>query len=318
MTWLVTGGAGYIGAHTVRRLVATGHRVVVYDDLSSGVPGRLPADVPVVVGSVADQATMVDALKRHEVTGVLHLAARKSVPESVDRPIYYYQENIGGLAGLLDAMTGTGVSRLVYSSSAAVYGIPDTPVITEQTPTAPINPYGYTKLVGEQLIRDAGAAHGFSWLALRYFNAVGAEAPELADSGTTNLFPLVFRAVTAGEPVTVAGTDYLTRDGTAIRDYVHVSDVADAHVAAVQRLLAGPVAGVFNVGTGRGHSVLEVIARTEAISGRAVPHRLGPRRPGDPPEVVADPGRIAAELGWTARHDLTDMIASAWKGWSGS
>ena len=312
MTWLVTGGAGYIGAHTVRRLRAAGHRVVVFDDLSTGLADRLPADVPLVVAQVTDRAALAGALRRYRVTGALHLAARKSVPESLARPGYYHRENVGGLATLLAAMADTGVRRLVFSSSAAVYGTPPTPLVTEATPAAPINPYGHTKLLGERLVEAAGRRHGISWLALRYFNAVGADAPPLADRGTTNLFPLVFRAVTAGEPVTVAGTDYPTPDGTPVRDYVHVADVAGAHLAAVAGLAAGPMAGVFNVGTGRGHSVLDVVAGVEAVTGRPVPYQRGPRRPGDPAEVVGDASAITKALGWTARHTLLDMISSAW------
>jgi UDP-glucose 4-epimerase len=312
-SWLVTGGAGYIGGHTVRRLVAAGYPVVVFDDLSTGRAERLPRGVPLVVGAVTDRAALVRALRRFGVTGVLHLAARKSVPESVARPAYYYRENVGGLATLLEAMLGTGVDRLVFSSSAAVYGLPGAPVVTESTPTAPINPYGYTKAVCEQLIRDAGVAHGLSWLALRYFNAVGAEAPLLADEGATNLFPRIIQAVTTGEPFVVAGTDFPTRDGTGVRDYVHVSDVADAHLAAVARLTAGPAARTYNVGTGTGHSVLEVLARVRVVAGRQVPYVVGPRRSGDPAEVVAAVDLIRRELGWAPRRDLHEMVESAWR-----
>jgi UDP-glucose 4-epimerase len=200
----------------------------------------------------------------------------------------------------------------VYSSSAAVYGIPPTAVVTEQTPAVPINPYGETKLVGEQLLRAAGRAHGISWLALRYFNAVGADDPTLADRGVSNLFPLAFEAYTNGRPVAVTGADFETPDGTGIRDYVHVADIADAHLAAVDRLERGPAAAVYNIGTGRGHSVLEVLAALESVIGQTVRYRIDPRRPGDPAQVVAAVGCIRDELGWFATRDLTEMVRSAW------
>jgi UDP-glucose 4-epimerase len=317
MTWLVTGGAGYIGAHVVQRLRADGHAVVVLDDLSTGRADRLPDDVPLVVARVTDRRALAAALRRYPVTGVVHLAARKSPAESVARPNWYHRENVGGVAALLEAMAGAGVRRLLFSSSAAVYGVPGTPVVDEHTPTAPINPYGRTKLLGEQLIRAAAEGYGLSWLALRYFNVVGAADAVLADRAPTNLVPIVFDALAGGRTVTVTGGDYPTRDGTGVRDYIHVDDLAGAHAAAVARLCApAPVADVLNVGTGRGYSVLEVLARIEAVTGQPVPYHIGPRRPGDPPEVVADPGRIRRVLGWQARHDLTDMVASTWLAWS--
>ncbi|GAA5185594.1 UDP-glucose 4-epimerase GalE [Rugosimonospora acidiphila] len=317
VTWLVTGGAGYIGAHVVRGLVEAGHGVVVLDDLSTGRAERLPCEVPLVVGAVADRPLVTEVLNRYRIDGVIHLAARKSPTESIARPAWYHRENVGGLAALLDAMAGAGVHRLLFSSSAAVYGIPPGPTVSEVTPTAPINPYGLTKLLGEQLIAAAGRGYGLSWLALRYFNVVGAALPVLADRVPTNLVPIALAAMSADTPITVTGADYPTRDGTGVRDYVHVLDLASAHLAAADRLMAGPAAdGVYNVGTGQGHSVLEVLHRIGVVTGQPVAHEIGPRRAGDPPEVVADVSRIRHELGWRSRYGLTEMIASSWLAWS--
>lgn len=312
-TWLVTGAAGYIGGHTVARLRDSGYRVVGLDDLSAGDPRRLPPDVPLIVAGTGDRAAVTAALRDHEVTGVLHLAGRKSGPESTVRPIYYYQQNVGTLATVLESMVDAGVDRLVFSSSAAVYGIPDTALVTEDSPTRPLNPYGETKLVGEHLIAAAGLAHGINWIALRYFNAVGAQGPRLGDRGTTNLIPLAFAALDTGDPLIVTGGTFPTADGTGVRDYVHVADVAEAHAVAVRRLdTTTPAATTYNVGVGRGHSVLAVLAAIEEVAGRPVPARIGPARPGDPPEVVADVSKIQRELGWQARHDLRDAVRSAW------
>jgi UDP-glucose 4-epimerase len=310
--WLIVGGAGYVGGHTVSRLHAAGWPVVVLDDLSAGVAERIPEGVPLVRASMHDTAAVARAMVEHGVTGVMQFAALKSVPESMAEPVRYYRDNVGGLVSLLTAMTDVGVRRIVYSSSAAVYGIPPTPVVTEQTPTVPINPYGQTKLIGEQLLRAAGEAHGLSWLALRYFNAVGADDPMLSDRGVSNLFPLAFAAYAQGQPVPVTGGDFDTPDGTGIRDYVHVADIADAHLVAAQRLERGPVAAVYNIGTGRGHSVLEVLAALESAIGQPVRYRIDPRRPGDPAQVVAGVGRIQDELGWFATRDLAEMVKSAW------
>ncbi len=317
MTWLVTGGAGYIGGHVVRALRAAGYPVVVLDDLSTGRPERLPGDVSLVVGSVTDRSAVAGVLCRYPVDGVVHLAARKSVAESVARPDWYHRENVGGVVALLDAMAQAGVSRLLFSSSAAVYGIPATARVDESCRTEPINPYGLTKLLGEQLIGAAGNGYGLSWVALRYFNVVGAANPLLADRIPANLVPIALAALAADRPVTVTGTDFPTRDGSGVRDYVHVEDLAAAHLAAVNRLMdTRPASAVYNVGTGRGYSVLDVLRRIGAVTGRPVPYQVGPRRPGDPAEVVADASRIRRELGWHARYGLTEMIASTWLAWS--
>lgn len=310
--WLVTGGAGYIGGHTVARLHADGISVVVVDDLSSGQPHRVPAEVPLIETSVLDQESLTTVLKEHQVTGVIHFAGKKSVPESVDNPLLYYRENVGGLTGLLGAMVEAGVGKFVLSSSAAVYGMPPTSIITEATPADPISPYGHSKLVMEQITEAVGRAHGVSWLALRYFNAVGADSPAMADLGGTNLFPLVLRAFAEQRPVLVTGDDFDTQDGTGVRDYIHVADLADAHIAAVMRLARGPTAQVINIGTGKGYSVLDVLAALGEVTGQPVPYEVGPRRPGDPAAVIAAIDLARTELGWTAKRDLKDMVASAW------
>jgi UDP-glucose 4-epimerase len=310
---MVTGGVGYIGGHTVPRLLAAGHRVVVLDDLSTGLPHRLPEGAELVNASVLDTETVAQALREHRVTGVIHFAARKSVPESMADPMLYYQQIVGGTMSLLTAMLRAGTMKFVYSSTAAVYGVPQKEMVEEDGPAAPINPYGQSKLFCEQMIKSVGEAHGLSWLSLRYFNAVGADDVSLSDRGISNLFPLIFNAFAEGRPVLVTGGDFETPDGTGVRDYIHVADLADAHLAAVSRLNSGPAAEVINIGTGRGYSVLEVIAALEEVVGRKVPYIVGPRRPGDSAKVVASVERAREVLGWTAQRDLKEMVASAWR-----
>lgn len=256
MTWLITGGAGYIGAHVVRAMTEAGVRTVVYDDLSTGIAERVPDGVPLVVGSTLDGERVARALRDHEVTGVVHLAAKKQVGESVDRPLHYYRENVEGLRVLLDAVTAARVPSFVFSSSAAVYGMPsaarDGSLVTEDTPCAPMSPYGETKLAGEWLVRATGRATGLSTASLRYFNVAGAAAPELADVGVFNIIPMIFERLTAGEPPRVFGDDYPTPDGTCVRDYIHVTDLAEAHVATARALEATPGRELtLNIGRGR-------------------------------------------------------------------
>ena len=312
-TWLLTGGAGYIGAHVLRALRAAGHDAVVLDDLSTGRPERLPDDVELLRTSLLDPdlpAVLTGLAARRRLDGVVHLAAKKSVPESVAMPLHYYEQNVGGTVALLRAATAAGVGRLLYSSSAAVYGETSAEPVAEDHPTLPTSPYGETKLAGEWAVRRHAEAGGLRWAALRYFNVAGAASPELADRGVTNLLPLVVRAAETGDPVDVFGDDWPTPDGTCLRDYVHVEDLADAHVAAAQVLLddAAPSPGALNVGRNEPTSVLEVVAAVERVQGRAVPHRIAPRRPGDPARVVADASRIATVLGWRATRGIDQMI----------
>ncbi|WP_369231471.1 UDP-glucose 4-epimerase GalE [Streptomyces sp. R21] len=317
MTWLITGGAGYIGAHVTRAMAGAGEHVVVLDDLSAGVPARLPADIELVQGSSLDGELLKRVLAEHAVTGVVHLAARKQVGESVDRPTRYYQENVGGLATLLEAAAGAGVRRFLFSSSAAVYGNPDVDLITEDTPCAPVNPYGETKLAGEWLVRAAGRAHGMATVCLRYFNVAGSAAPELADTGVFNVVPMVFDRLTRDESPRIFGDDYPTPDGTCIRDYIHVSDLAEAHLAAARRLATDTAGGdlTVNIGRGEGVSVRELITLIGEVSGDTRLPLVEPRRPGDAPRAVASAARAAAELGWSARRGVREMVESAWEGW---
>ncbi|MGW3204310.1 UDP-glucose 4-epimerase GalE [Streptomyces sp. NPDC001135] len=317
MTWLITGGAGYIGAHVARAMTGAGEHVVALDDLSAAVPDRLPADVPLVEGSTLDGAGLKRVFAEYGVTGVVHLAARKQVAESVAQPTRYYRENVGGLATLLDAAAEAGIDRLVFSSSAAVYGNPDVDLITEDTPCAPVNPYGETKLAGEWLVRAAGKAHGISTVCLRYFNVAGAVAPELADTGVFNIVPMVFDRLTRDEAPRIFGADYPTPDGTCIRDYIHVADLAEAHLAAARRLADGGVSGdlTLNIGRGEGVSVRELITVIGEVTGDGREPVVEERRPGDAPRAVASAERAAETLGWRAGRGVREMVESAWQGW---
>ncbi|MEU1512124.1 UDP-glucose 4-epimerase GalE [Streptomyces sp. NPDC005811] len=316
MTWLITGGAGYIGAHVVRAMTAAGERAVVYDDLSTGVAARVPAGVPLVTGSTLDGERVARTLAEHAVTGVVHLAAKKQVGESVERPLHYYRENVEGLRVLLEAVTGAGVASFVFSSSAAVYGMPDVDLVTEDTPCTPMSPYGETKLAGEWLVRATGCATGLSTACLRYFNVAGAASPDLADTGVSNLIPMIFERLTGNAPPRIFGADYPTPDGTCVRDYIHVADLAEAHVAAAHALRTSPGRDLtLNIGRGEGVSVREMIDRVRTVTGITLPPTITPRRPGDPARVIASADRVTAELGWKAVHDVQDMITSAWEGW---
>ena len=320
MTVLVTGGAGYIGAHVVRLLRDRGD-VVVVDDLSTGAAERI-GDVPLVQIDIAeDSATekLVALIQEYAVDAVVHIAAKKQVGESAERPAYYYRQNVGGLANLLEAMEATRVDKLMFSSSAATYGLPDIAPgqsLTENVPGNPISPYGRTKLICEWMCADAAAAWGLRWAGLRYFNVAGAGWPELGDPTALNLIPIVLTAVTNGRQPRIFGDDYDTPDGTCIRDYVHILDLAQAHIDTLDYLGRDDRPHqIFNVGTGRGASVREVIAQIAATTGYDIDPVVVGRRPGDPADLVADVSRIAETLGWTSTKTLEDMIASAWAAW---
>ena len=315
MSILVTGGAGYIGSHVVRLLQEKGHRVTVIDNLSSGFSGRIGAAKLVELDLAAEAAssTLVELIKSESITSVIHLAARKQVGESVTKPEWYFEQNIGGMAHLLEAMRQTKVDKLVFSSSAATYGMPDTDFVNEDFDCKPINPYGQTKLIGEWMTANAARAWGLRAVNLRYFNVAGAGWPELADTATMNLVPIVFAALDTGKSPVVFGTDYDTADGTCVRDYVHVLDLAEAHVTSLDYLDRDTREhSTFNVGTGKGASVFEVLAEIKRVTKVDFEIDLQPRRPGDPPYLCADVSRIKEHLGWTAKRDLAEIIESAW------
>jgi UDP-glucose 4-epimerase len=314
MAWLVTGGAGYIGAHVVRAFGEVGLDAVVVDDLSSGHRQFVKPEVPFVEGSILDTDLLVRAIREHEVEGVVHLAGYKYAGVSVTRPLHTYTQNVTGTISLLAAMEQTGVDRIVFSSSAATFGTPDVDVVTEQTPTAPESPYGESKLIGEWLIRDQGTATGLRHTSLRYFNVVGSGYDDVYDTSPHNLFPIVFEKLLQGETPRINGDDYATPDGTCVRDYVHCADLAAAHVVAARRLSAGePVEPVYNLGSGSGSSVAEIMDAIRTVTGIDFTPEIGPRRPGDPARIVATGELATRDLDWTMRHDLEDMVRSAWQ-----
>ena len=319
MTWLVTGGAGYIGAHVARAMADTGLPVVVLDDLSTGRAEFVRPDIPFVVGSVGDADVVRAVLGDHGCTGVVHLAGFKYAGVSVERPLHTYRTNVVGMQVLLEQMVGLGVGQLVLSSSAAVYGTPDVDVVTEATPCRPESPYGESKLVCEWLLRALARVTPMTQTSLRYFNVVGSGYPDLYDTSPHNLFPLVLRALSEGRTPVVRGTDYDTPDGSCVRDYVHVQDVADAHVAAARVLDSGqPLETVYNLGSGAGVSVLEIMAAVARATGIAFEPEIAGRRAGDPSRIVASGELAARDLGWAVRHDVDACVRTAWDAWQRS
>ncbi|WP_345763843.1 UDP-glucose 4-epimerase GalE [Diaminobutyricibacter sp. McL0608] len=313
MAWLVTGGAGYIGSHVVRAFRDEGIEVVVVDDLSSGHAEFVPADVPFYRGTLLDGELLETVFREHTVSGVVHIAGFKYAGVSVQRPLHTYEQNVTATAVLLAAMQEAGVDAIVFSSSAAVYGTPDTDLVTESTPKAPESPYGESKLIGEWLLRDQGIAVGLRHTSLRYFNVVGSGSDDLRDTSPHNLFPMVFDALVEGRVPRINGDDYPTADGTCVRDYIHVSDLATSHVAAAKRLDAGlAIEPVYNLGSGDGVSVGEIMAAVASVTGKPFTPEVGPRRAGDPARIVASGELAARDLDWRMRHTLAQMVGSAW------
>ena len=313
MAILVAGGAGYIGSHAARALRCSGYEVVLYDNLSTGLR-RLAQGFELVEGDIADEARLRPVLARMDA--VMHFAAHAYVGESVENPRKYFRNNVLGALSLLNAALDAGIRRFVFSSSCAVYGIPEQIPIAEQTPREPVNPYGASKLFFENALEAYSRAYRLRSVSLRYFNAAGAdESGEIGEihDPETHLIPLALAASTTnGSELQIHGSDYPTPDGTCVRDYIHVNDLADAHVRALQYLEESGDSLAINLGTGRGHSVLEVIQAAENATGRPVRRTIGPRRPGDPPSLVADPAQAQRVLGWTAQRNLADIVSSAW------
>jgi len=313
---LVTGGAGYIGSHTCKALHAAGFSPVAFDNLARGNPEAVKWGA-LEIGELGDSARLRAAIARHRPAAVVHFAALSYVGESNENPAAYYRNNVGGTASLLDAMRQEGIRHLVFSSSCAVYGVPKVVPITEDCPFAPISPYGATKMICERMIGECAGAFPLNFMALRYFNAAGADPDgEIGECHVpeTHAIPLLLDAA-AGESkgFTILGDDYSTADGTCVRDYIHVTDLADAHVRAVRALLVGAESTALNLGTGRGWSVRQLVDSARKITGRDIPVYVGPRRPGDPPVLVADPTRVRERLGWRPLHsDLATQVAHAW------
>jgi UDP-arabinose 4-epimerase len=315
-TVLVTGGAGYIGSHACKALARAGYLPVAYDNLLNGHREAVRWG-PLVQGELADASFLAATFERFDIAAVMHFAAFAYVGESVEQPGRYFRNNVAGSLTLLETMRSAGVSRIVFSSTCATYGIPEQVPISESALQQPVNPYGESKLMVERMLHWFGSAHGFAYAALRYFNAAGADPEgEIGESHEpeTHLIPLVLGAISGHSPhIDVFGTDYPTPDGTAIRDYIHVQDLADAHVRALRLLQKGGPSIKVNLGTGTGHSVREVIEAAERITGRPAPLRETARRPGDPPVLVADPSHAREVLGWLPQHsDLDNIICTAW------
>ncbi len=314
MRVLVVGGAGYIGSHAARGLRRHGHEVVIYDNLSTGYAG-LAAGFELIQGDIADTRMLTSSLRR--VDAVMHFAAHAYVGESVENPRKYFRNNVEAGLALLNACIDCGVQKFIFSSTCAVYGVPVKVPITEDNPRLPVNPYGVTKLVFERALEAYDQAYGLRFASLRYFNAAGAdESGEIGEmhEPETHLIPAAFEAVVGMRPqLEVFGTDYPTPDGTCVRDYIHVNDLAEAHVLALQHLEAGGSSIAINLGTGRGTSVKEILDAVEKVTGKPVPKFIAPRRAGDPPALVADPSRAEQLLHWKAELSLDQIVSTAWK-----
>lgn len=318
---LVTGGAGYIGSHAVLALKDAGWPVVVIDNLVTGFRWAVPEDIPFVEGNIADDALVTDTVKRHAIGAIMHFAGSVVVPESVENPLKYYRNNTAASRSLIESAVSGGVKHFIFSSTAATYGIPDVTPVREDMPTRPINPYGMSKLMTEAMLADVAAAHPINYAALRYFNVAGADPQGRTGQSTAGATHLIKVAVEAAlgkrEGVSVFGTDFATPDGTGVRDYIHVSDLAEAHVLALEKLIAAPEEShIMNAGYGRGFSVLEVLDSVDRQTNSPIVRTLGPRRAGDPDALTADNGRIRSTLPWMPRRDNLDLIvadALAWE-----
>jgi len=311
---LVIGGAGYIGAHVAHDLISSGYEVRILDDFSNGLESRVAGIQDIHRADVLDRKAVFAAMRG--VDSVIHLAAKKAVGESVENPLKYYDNNVGGILNVLAAMSAEGVKRIVFSSTAAVYAPNDKDSISEEDPTIPLSPYGATKLLSEEIITAVGRAEHFSSISLRYFNVVGAGADHLGDNSRDNLVPKVFQALEEGKSPEIFGDDYPTPDGTCIRDYIHVSDLSKSHLAALTAIENEELHEVFNVGSGSGYSVQEVIGQIEQSIGRSTHTKTVGRRAGDTPKLIAGVEKIRRELGWKPEKSLKEMIDSAWQAWN--
>lgn len=316
---LVTGGAGYIGSHAVLALLDAGAKVVVVDNLSTGVIANLSKDATFVEGDIQDQALLARVVDEHSVEAVMHFAASLVVPESVEKPLLYYRNNVAGSLSLIEVCVDKGVDRFVFSSTAAVYGEPEKNPVVEETPAAPINPYGASKLMIERILRDAGAAHGISAGILRYFNVAGADPDLRTGQSTKNATHLIKVAAEVAlgkrDGLEIFGEDYPTPDGSGVRDYIHVSDLADAHVIILAAMFGGAPGGTYNCGYGQGFSVKQVIEAVERVSGETIKKKVSGRRPGDAPEIVADSSRFRDEFGWVPKYADLDLIVETALDW---
>jgi len=309
---LVTGGAGYIGAHVAAELLKSGYSIRIYDDFSNGLHRRVDGKFrDIVEGDMLDRVKLLAALDG--IDAVIHLASKKAVEESVKDPLKYYENNVGGTLNLLGAMAAKGVKQLVYSSSAAVYSPNDKEAVVEDDPTAPLSPYGASKLLAEQLISSVGSAEQISNISLRYFNVVGSNIAEFGDNSKDNLVPKVFLALKNGKRPQIYGSDYPTPDGTCIRDYIHVQDLALAHLAALKKVESGYISQVYNVGSGKGYSVKEMMDQISKSIGRDIYPEVSQARAGDSPKLIASIDKIKEQLGWSPKASLEEMIDSAWQ-----